>query len=251
MLHLLRGCPSALRWICRRPTGQELIAMGGRLSEAGRAWRSATRALSAVSSDRVRALGPRAGRPSEPPDAGDSAVGSVQPELLAPAGIACTAHPLPSGPLKKTNDPSPSVRPAEFADQSHRSIEVKDLLELHHHPVGGAAGAFEVGGHQRLPPFVGGFGPHPGEGFLEVSGSLQVPEQGSIRPKEQGVVVPPVPSERIQHLRPYRLVVALVLLDELRLHAEHEPHSVHESPPLWVAPPALAVSGQRTLTPTR
>src|ERR671919_2762205 len=37
MLHLLRGCPSALRWICRRPTGQELIAMGGRLSEAGRA----------------------------------------------------------------------------------------------------------------------------------------------------------------------------------------------------------------------
>lgn len=35
MLHLLRCCLSALRYRCRRPTGQELIAMGGRLSEAG------------------------------------------------------------------------------------------------------------------------------------------------------------------------------------------------------------------------
>src|SRR5919106_3893484 len=92
--------------------GIDIFSRGSE-EDGGRPWTledvRPPRALSAISSDRVRALGPRAGRPSEPPDAGDSAVGSVQPELLAPAGIACTAHPLPSGSLKKTNDPSPSV----------------------------------------------------------------------------------------------------------------------------------------------
>ena len=102
-------------------------------------------------------------------------------------------------------------------------VQVEDLFQLHHHLVWASARwDLEERRHELLPAPVGLLLGHSVERGLEALIGLEVAEEEPILPHEQRVVVPTVPTQGVQHLRPHRPVVPLVLSYRVLLHLKQE-----------------------------
>ncbi len=108
-----------------------------------------------------------------------------------------------------------------LADQT--LVQVEDLFQLHHHLVWASARwDLEERRHELLPASVGLLLGHSVERGLKAPIGLEGAEKEPVLPHEQRVVVPAAPTKGVQHLRPHRLVVPLVLPYRVLLHLEQE-----------------------------
>ena len=116
---------------------------------------------------------------------------------------------------------------------------MKHLFERFHRPIGQDTSWLDKkAGHFFLPMFVNFAAGHAGASPFKVF-RFEVPNQQSVWPQEQGIVVPSCFAQSRHHLRPHAAVAGFVFLQPIWSYLQNKANAPH------VVTPRLALARQR------